>query len=372
MTEVYETLPQLLARAHPDGAPPGLVPVRLCPVQVFGADECDRCMAPAGYGLMDAASAWSDCNRAYGHIYRRDEPGMNRLEHETILVWVTPAEAEKFDRVLGDPRGPLPVPHVDRVQVGAFEVRMEFTAFRREDPDAQVIEQPVPIPNDDAACACRIENSGMAVLGVYPDEACPYHGDGEAPQDTPPEPQPAGELAGLVAQLQQEARGFVSEAMLHDLLYGSPGTDGKLGYILPPEAPGEPFWTALVNGPPKPPEPTDPANTTTGLFDTLGGVVPGAARSPWPDGVSRALDWALRTEESANGPLGRAKWAPAGCICPWPWPMNGEHVRSDCPHRREPAKPFVGRSAFTECHKTDGTWVHSKPHDGCPTWTRGR
>ena len=152
----------------------------------------------------------------------------------------------------------------------------------------------------------------------------------------------------------------------------------------------------MVNGPPKPPEPA--GATSTGLFSALGGVTPSApdwgaeldrvwndtALRP-PDGTptpapprlawggsSPVLDWRLRTDEAANGPLGRAQWAPAGCTCPWPWPMDGEHVRLDCPHRREPAKPVVGRSAFTECHKTDGTWVHAKPHDGCPNWTRGR
>lgn len=372
MTE-YETLPQLLDRTCPDGPPPGLVPVRLCPVQVFGADECDRCMAPAGYGLMDAASAWSDCNRAYAHIYRRDEPQMNRREHETILVWVTPEEAEKFDRVLGDPRGPLPVPRVDTVQVGAFDVRMEFVAYPRADPDADVIEQPVPIPNDDPACACRIENSGMAILGVYPDEACPYHGDGETLRDTPPEPQPTGaeDPTGLVAQLQQEARGFVSEAMLHDLLYGSPG-GGKgpaFGYILPPDGSpeGEALWNEMLYGSPKP-EPAT-GSTVTGLFDALGGVVPGARADP----TETVMNAIVAGEVRAGRPVAGSTWAPVGCTCPWPWPMSdGSHILTSCPHYEPPPKPVVGRSAFTECRRVDGTWVHSKPHDGCPTWTRGR
>lgn len=178
MTEqpLRETLPAHLARVYPDGPPSGLVPVRLCPVQVFGADECDQCMAPAGYGLMDAAEAWSDCNRAYGLIYRRDEEWMLRQEHETIVVWVPPAEAEKFERILGVPRGALPVPHATRVNVGAFDVRVEFTAFPLDDPDAEVREQPVPIPNDDPQCACRIETHSLAVLGVFPAANCPHHG----------------------------------------------------------------------------------------------------------------------------------------------------------------------------------------------------
>lgn len=172
-----ETLPAHLARVYPDGPPPGLIPVRLCPVQVFGADECDQCMAPAGYGLMDAAEAWSDCNRAYGRIYRRDDPEFFRQEHETIIVWVTPAEAEKFERILGDPGGALPVPHVTRVEVGRFDVRVEFTAFPQDDPEAAVLKQPVPIPNDDPACACRIETHGLTVLSVFPAANCPHHGE---------------------------------------------------------------------------------------------------------------------------------------------------------------------------------------------------
>jgi hypothetical protein len=40
----------------------------------FGLD-CRSCGAviPCGYGLMDAVSAWSDCNRSEGRIYRMDE-----------------------------------------------------------------------------------------------------------------------------------------------------------------------------------------------------------------------------------------------------------------------------------------------------------
>jgi len=184
-----------------------------------------------------------------------------------------------------------------------------------------------------------------------------------------PEPPPAQDSTALVAQIRQEARGFASEAMLRDLLYGSPGVNGKLGYILPPETPGEPFWTALVNGPPKPTEAPGSEGATTDLFDALGGVVPGAPRPAW-GGSSPVLDWRLRTDEAVNGPLGRAQWAPATCICPWPWPMDDEHVRLDCPHRREPAKPVVGRNPQIGCRKVDGTTIHGRPHD-CPKWMRG-
>lgn len=397
---LYETLPQHLARAYPDGPPPGLIPVRLCPVQAFGADECDRCMAPASYGLMDAASAWSDCNRAYGHIYRRDEPDMNRLEHETIIAWVAPEEAEKFDRILGDPRGPLPVPHVTRIETGRFDVRIEFTAFPLEDPDAAVIEQPVPIPNDDPACACRIHTSDMAILGVFPDSRCPYHGDGGSPRDAAPDPGSTRDASGLVAQLRQEARGFVGEAMLNTLLYGQPTPE--LGYILPPDnsAEGAALRNEMPYGlPPKPPPPG--SSTRTGLFDALGGVTPDSVE--WPVGIDAGAWSTVRSDEIVlpdpgyigrlrraadpletvvnaivaddvrNGhPIARSKWAPADCTCPWPWPMSGgTHILTSCPHYAASARPAPGCNTRIGCQRHDsGTWVHGDPHD-CPRWVRG-
>jgi len=107
-----ETLPQQLGRLYPDGAPAGLVPVRLVPVQVFGAhcqchedrlltDEGPEC-GDFGYGICDAVSAWSDCNRAIGRIYRRDEDESIRDDGDTILVWVAPEQAVLFDAAFGD------------------------------------------------------------------------------------------------------------------------------------------------------------------------------------------------------------------------------------------------------------------------------
>lgn len=179
----WETFPDYLARTHPDGPAPGLVPVRLCPVEMFGADECDRCQAPTGYGLMDAVSAWSDCNRAHGRIYRRDDPEFGRAEGDTVLVWVEPGEVEKFDRLLGDMRV-SPVPHATRFEVPGYQVRVEVTAFPEPDPDLDYIEQPVPIPNDDPECACRVETDGLAFLGVWPDPKCPHHGRLAEPEAT--------------------------------------------------------------------------------------------------------------------------------------------------------------------------------------------
>jgi hypothetical protein len=73
-----------------------LVKVTLVPVEVFGADS--------GYGLVDAVSAWSDCNRAVGHIYRRDEEANvpHRNPDDVITVYVPRSELPKFDRKFGE------------------------------------------------------------------------------------------------------------------------------------------------------------------------------------------------------------------------------------------------------------------------------
>ncbi len=85
-----------------------LIQVRLVPVQVFGAYEepCPKCPATVefGYGLMDAVSAWSDCNRAIGRIYRVDEARSvpYRLPGETITVYVPASEVAKLGKRFGD------------------------------------------------------------------------------------------------------------------------------------------------------------------------------------------------------------------------------------------------------------------------------
>lgn len=67
------------------------VKITLVPVEVFGTDS---------YGLMDAVSAWSDCNRAIGQIYRRDEEefAKHRKPDDVITVYVPRSELWKFDR----------------------------------------------------------------------------------------------------------------------------------------------------------------------------------------------------------------------------------------------------------------------------------
>jgi hypothetical protein len=97
-----------------------LVRIRLVPVEVFGAGEedCPGCPATVrfGYGLMDAVSAWSDCNRAIGKIYRlediedRDDEGAE----DCITVYVPQPEMAKFEKRHGDaPFGRCPSCHVE-------------------------------------------------------------------------------------------------------------------------------------------------------------------------------------------------------------------------------------------------------------------
>ncbi len=82
--------------------------VRLVPVEVFGAGEedCRECGAVirCGYGLMDAVQAWSDCNRAIGRIYRKDDDCTEgyRNPGDNITVYVPKSEMAKFERRYGD------------------------------------------------------------------------------------------------------------------------------------------------------------------------------------------------------------------------------------------------------------------------------
>lgn len=95
-----------------------LVRARLVPVEVFGADEedCPDCPASirVGYGLMDAVSAWSDCNRAIGRIYRVDdmpEVSNDERDRDCITVYVPRSELEKLKRRFGDSGGLCPGCH---------------------------------------------------------------------------------------------------------------------------------------------------------------------------------------------------------------------------------------------------------------------
>jgi hypothetical protein len=94
------------ALAEPEA--PEEIEVRLVPVEVFGAG-CDD---PAhedqtGYGLCDAVQAWSDCNRAEGHIYRFDDGTEEwRIPGETLRIRANREEYEAFaSRFWGDRDG---------------------------------------------------------------------------------------------------------------------------------------------------------------------------------------------------------------------------------------------------------------------------
>lgn len=97
MNDLVEFLP-------PDGVTgEPLVKVTLVPVEVFGA-ECEACDKEVGHGLMDAVSAYSDCNRAEGHIYRRDDEESTpyRDADDVITVYVPRSEIWKFEKRFGE------------------------------------------------------------------------------------------------------------------------------------------------------------------------------------------------------------------------------------------------------------------------------
>lgn len=102
-----ERVAKLAAQPMPDD----LVPLALVPVEVFGAncachDELDlrgAACTESGFGLSDAVSAWSDCNRAEGHIYRVDDTDPDhRLPGETIRIFVSKADLPWFEKRFGE------------------------------------------------------------------------------------------------------------------------------------------------------------------------------------------------------------------------------------------------------------------------------
>lgn len=87
-----------------------LVPLTLVPVEVFGGcdhprtadhnpDMCDLW----GYGLSDAVSVWSDCNRATGRIYRVDDLDSPREPGESIQIWAPREALPWFEKRWGTP-----------------------------------------------------------------------------------------------------------------------------------------------------------------------------------------------------------------------------------------------------------------------------
>ena len=90
-----------------------LVEIELVPVEVFGTDGCqlcDHCQKHDGYGLMDAVSSWSDCNRAVGRIYRVEDlrdpgepiPGKYRVPGDTIGVFIRKQDLPWLQKRFGD------------------------------------------------------------------------------------------------------------------------------------------------------------------------------------------------------------------------------------------------------------------------------
>lgn len=77
-----------------------MVEIVLVPVEVFGT-VCQTCDEDVGYGLSDAVGAQSDCNRAIGRIYRRDDVE-GRDSDEVITVYVPRSELPKFDKRFGE------------------------------------------------------------------------------------------------------------------------------------------------------------------------------------------------------------------------------------------------------------------------------
>lgn len=75
-----------------------LVKVTLVPVEIHA--ECNTCETETSIGLSDAASPYSDCNRAVGHIYRLDESqrGIYRDSEDVITIYVPQGELSKFNR----------------------------------------------------------------------------------------------------------------------------------------------------------------------------------------------------------------------------------------------------------------------------------
>lgn len=70
-----------------------LVELHLVPVEVFGTES---------YGLSDAVSSWSDCNRAVGKIYRVDDiddrAGKGRI---TVPIYVKKQDLPFFEKKWG-------------------------------------------------------------------------------------------------------------------------------------------------------------------------------------------------------------------------------------------------------------------------------
>lgn len=157
-----------------------LVPIRLIPVEQWGAEECDRCGNALSYGLCDSADPWLDCNSAHNHLFRPEgdqEKDWQRPTGDVVLVWVDRRELEKFRQILGEPRWPTPEPHMATYEVEGTGVTWHMlvtaTAPQRQYSAAKPYQ--VSIPNDDPKCRCSLVQEGGAFTGVKIDPDCVWH-----------------------------------------------------------------------------------------------------------------------------------------------------------------------------------------------------
>lgn len=106
---------ELMAELQPLFVNPETTTLTLVPVETFGGDECEHpgCDDPkcpgGGIGMSDAVGpAWSDCNRAWGKIYRVEDLGtpeeFHQFEGEQVRVDVTVKNADLpfFAKRFGD------------------------------------------------------------------------------------------------------------------------------------------------------------------------------------------------------------------------------------------------------------------------------
>lgn len=118
LAQMFLTITRWLLKAEVKSS--DFVTLSLVPVEVFGADD--------GYGLMDAASAWSDCNRAEGRIYRVDDLNPSyRLPGETVQICI-----KADDRAFFEKRWGLPEEEATKTRNNAVEELLEAIRLTQE------------------------------------------------------------------------------------------------------------------------------------------------------------------------------------------------------------------------------------------------
>lgn len=158
-------------------------PMQLVPVEVFGTncqcghDGCDQ--HEGGYGLMDAVSAWSDCNRAIGRIYRIEDLPGPRDAGDAVTVYVDPADREWFERRFGeDFDGDLQrarMTELERLRAELHAVKADPVAHRAEDGT-------VTVDWPEGARSCLVSRELFDELAGRLAEADPVPHDPDAPR----------------------------------------------------------------------------------------------------------------------------------------------------------------------------------------------